>query len=77
MRYLCEDAGVLLLILPPSSPDLNPVEEFLSGLKSWIRRHSEEAVEGFFEEFLKAAVTANSGGHNAKIYFSHAGVSVV
>lgn len=30
-------AGINLLFLPPYSPDLNPIEQFWSWLKAWIR----------------------------------------
>jgi transposase len=36
---LRQDAGVLLLYLPPHSPDMNPVEEFFAWLKQFIKRH--------------------------------------
>lgn len=35
---MCENAGVMLLFLPPYSPDLNPIEESFSSLKSWMRK---------------------------------------
>jgi transposase len=31
---MCEDAGVKLIYLPPSSPDLNLIEEFLLNSRS-------------------------------------------
>lgn len=33
------EAGVKLVYLPPYSPDLNPIEEFFSKLKVYIRRN--------------------------------------
>lgn len=39
IKGMCADAGVKLLYLPPYSPDLNPIEEFFSELKAYIRRH--------------------------------------
>jgi transposase len=36
---MCEDAGVILLYLPPYSPDLNPIEEFFAELKAFIKRN--------------------------------------
>ena len=35
------DAGVLLLFLPPYSPDLNPIEEAFSKVKYYLREHDE------------------------------------
>jgi len=34
-------SGVKLVYLPPYSPDLNPIEEFFSWMKAWIRRHGQ------------------------------------
>lgn len=73
MRDLCENAGVLLVFLPPYSPDFNPIEEFFSVLKSWMKRHYEKAKNRPFKEFLEEAVVANSGGHHTKDHFQHAG----
>lgn len=36
---MCSDAGVKLIYLPPYSLDFNPIEEFFSKLKAFIRRH--------------------------------------
>jgi transposase len=35
---LCEDQGVLLIYLPPYSPDMNPIEKVFSVLKSQLKR---------------------------------------
>lgn len=39
LQQLCNDAGVKLLFLPPYSPDLNPIEEFFSEVKAFIKRN--------------------------------------
>jgi len=36
---LIEAAGVLVRLLPPYSPDFNPIEDVFSGGSSWLRRH--------------------------------------
>ena len=41
IKKMCSEAGVKLLYLPPYSPDLNPIEEFFSELKSHIKRNWE------------------------------------
>jgi len=48
---LCSDvsltlqiAGARLIYLPPYSPDLNPIEETFSFIKSWLRRHERDAI---------------------------------
>ena len=35
IEKMCRDAGVILLYLPPYSPDLNPIEEFFAELKAF------------------------------------------
>jgi transposase len=39
VEELCAEAGVILVYLPPYSPDLNPIEEFFAKLKAFIRRN--------------------------------------
>ncbi|KAF5015863.1 hypothetical protein F66182_12643, partial [Fusarium sp. NRRL 66182] len=39
IEAMCSTAGVKLVYLPLYSPDLNPIEEFFSELKAFIRRH--------------------------------------
>jgi transposase len=36
---LCADAGVKLVYLPPYSPDYNPIEEFFSELKAYVKKN--------------------------------------
>ena len=36
---LCAEVGVILVYLPPYSPDLNPIEELFAELKAFIRRN--------------------------------------
>jgi transposase len=35
---MCSKAGVILVYLPPYSPDLNPIEEFFAELKGFVGR---------------------------------------
>jgi transposase len=42
IQQLCDDAGVVLLYLPPYSPDSNPIEEFFGKLKMYIRQVWDE-----------------------------------
>jgi transposase len=37
--FLCADARVNLVYLPPHSPDLNPTEEIFDELKGFTRRN--------------------------------------
>jgi DDE superfamily endonuclease len=70
--------GIKLLYLPPYSPDYNPIEEFFSAYKAFVRRHATEfqlAVEGGEEaapfNFLYNAVE-EVGKVNPRGWFAHA-----
>ena len=76
VRRLCEEQGVMILYLPPYSPDFNPIEEFFSVLKAWLKRHFELAEGMSFRRYLELAVQACSAGIHAKAHFAHAGISV-
>lgn len=59
VQQLCDDAGVVLLYLPPYSPDLNPIEEFFGELKRNIQEvwdEFEDLVKDDFAAFLREAV---------------------
>ena len=48
-----QQAGCSLEMLPPYSPDYNPIEQSFNVLKLWIKRHrSEAAAYANFEDFL-------------------------
>jgi transposase len=42
IEQMCVEAGVKLLYLPPYSPDLNPIEEFFTELKAFIKKQWHE-----------------------------------
>jgi len=66
-------AGVVLVYLPPYSPDFNPIEEFFAQLKALIKRHFhvwEDGVFEGFEEFLAWCIQrAGSDKEAAKGHF--------
>lgn len=80
VAQLRHDAGVKLVYLPPYSPDLNPIEEYFSVLKAFIRKRWNEYEENpgqGFKEFLEScAVMAGNRQGIAKAHFRHMGVSV-
>ena len=41
MKEVLQQAGILVLFLPPYSPDLNPLEEVFSYIKQYLRKHDE------------------------------------
>ena len=55
---LFHQAGVMVLFLPPYSPDLNPIEEAFSYVKSYLREHSHllQALPYMYtQDIIKAA----------------------
>lgn len=77
---MCSEAGVKLLYLPPYSPDLNPIEEFFSGLKSYVKRnwtfYENEPGQGF-DIFLQTCVdTVGAKQASAEAHFRHSGVTI-
>ncbi|KAL8284352.1 hypothetical protein RB597_005053 [Gaeumannomyces tritici] len=55
---LCRRFGVMLLYLPPYSPDFNPIEAYFKDLKTLIRRHyqytgGDAVLEDVFVAFLE------------------------
>ena len=41
IQSLFDDAGILVLFLPPYSPDMNPIEEAFSYVKSYLKKHDD------------------------------------
>jgi hypothetical protein len=80
IKQMCSDAGVKLMYLPPYSPDLNPIEEFFSELKAFIKRNwhfHEEYPDQGFDTFLEWCVdVVGTKVESAKGHFQHAGLTV-
>lgn len=80
IEQMCSEAGVVLLYLPPYSPDPNPIEEFFAELKSFIKRHWQahrDIPYQDFIEFLKWCFeTVGVRKQSAKGHFRHAGMDV-
>jgi transposase len=76
LRDLCEEHGVLLVFLPPYSPDYNPIEATFKDLKAWIKRNYRLA-ETFksFKAFLYFAVSQLIGAY-AEAHYRNAGYIV-
>jgi len=62
IRKICDNAGVLLVFLPPYSPDFNPIQSTFKDLKAWILKHYQQ-VDDYddFTEFLEHAVSEVCG----------------
>jgi transposase len=71
VRELIEAAGCRLLLLPPYSPDFNPIEQAWSKLKALLRglgARTTEALEAALTRVLNAITTADTHG-----WFAHCG----
>jgi transposase len=77
---MCSESGVQLVYLPPYSPDLNPIEEFFSELKAFIRRHwqsYENNPDQGFDSFLEWCVeTVGVRKRSAEGHFRNAGLTI-
>ena len=73
---LCDQFGVLLIYLPPYSPDFNPIEELFSVIKAWLKRHQGLAEHMSFEQFLEEALKCCGQGQHSKGHFRHADYGV-
>jgi len=76
---LCREAGVKVLFLSPYSPDLNPIEELFSQLKTFVRRHWRKEAHNFdnFGDFLRWAVgIVGSDVRSAQGHFRNSGLSI-
>jgi transposase len=71
VRQAIEAKGCQVLFLPAYSPDLTPIEEAFSKLKTWLRRlgaRTREALEAAIAEALEQITTQNAHG-----WFWHCG----
>jgi transposase len=75
IRELIESAGCELLYLPPYSPDLNPIEEAFSKIKSLLRKAGARSREALIEAMGKALDAITS--QDARGFFEHCGYRVV
>ncbi len=71
VRDLIEERGCELLYLPAYSPDLNPIEEALSKIKSILRKVGARSREALVEAMGKALDAITS--RDARGFFEHCG----
>ena len=74
VRAAIEEVGAELRFLPPSSPDLNPIEKAFSKLKAKLRAAAKRTVEGLWT-YLGAVIDEFSPGE-CRNYFRSCGYSV-
>lgn len=71
---LIESAGAMILFLPPYSPDLNPIEQMWSKIKSYLRKckaRTKDSLEKAIEEAFTKVTQSDING-----WFKCAGYSI-
>lgn len=68
-----ESAGAQLRYLPPYSPDLNPIEQVFSKLKTLLRKTAARTVEGLWSAI--GTLLDNFAPEECARYIAHAGYS--
>jgi transposase len=71
VRKMIEAAGTTLLYLPPSSPDLNPIEQAFSKLKAHLRKAAETTVPGLLRRIGRVLTTFSP--QECRNFLRHAG----
>jgi transposase len=74
VRQLIEAKGCQLLFLPAYSPDLSPIEEAFSKVKTVLRRIGARTRESLYEALEYAVTTVTA--HDARGWFRHCGYQV-
>jgi transposase len=71
VRQLIEAAGVILLYLPPYSPDLNPIEMAFAKIKALLRKAAERTIDRLWDKI--GEILAAFSPQECANYFRHAG----
>lgn len=71
VRELIEEKGGELWLLPPYSPDFNPIEQAFSKVKNLIRKAKARTLEALFEATAEAIGAVSD--EDARGYFKHCG----
>ena len=76
IKELAKQHGIILLYLPPYSPDYNPIEEAFSYIKNYLRKH-DELMQVIPDPvvLIKAAFHSITSDHITS-WVSHAGYTV-
>jgi transposase len=74
VRELIERRGCQLWLLPPYSPDFNPIEEAFSKVKALLRRAQARVLEALFEATEEALLAISA--QDARGYFEHCGYAI-
>ncbi len=73
VAQLFEAAGVMLLYLPPYSPDLNPIEQMWSKVKAYLRKVKARSVDALLDAIPAAFALVSP--IDVAAWFAHAGYS--
>ena len=57
VRAAIESTGARLRLLPPYSPDLNPIELAFAKLKAWLRRRAARTIPALWNAIAAALPT--------------------
>jgi len=72
IREGIEKAGCILIMLPPYSPDFNPIEIAFGVVNKWIARHHEEFAEAIIRDemptFFSYALSTITALHACAFY---------
>jgi transposase len=68
---LVGSAGARVLLLPPYSPDFNPIEQAFSKVKAYLRKLARRTVPGLFDGIGEALSTITAD--DAAAYIRHSG----
>ena len=73
VKDLLQQAGILLLFLPPYSPDLNPIEEAFSYVKNYLRKH-DQLLQAIVDptDVIQAAIDSITQDHT-NAWINHSG----
>ena len=71
VRRAIRDAGAHRLLLPPYSPDLNPIELAFAKLKTLLRKADERSTDAVWKRI--GLLLDQFSSAECKAYFSHAG----
>ncbi len=75
VRELVEGRGCQLWLLPSYSPDMNPIEEAFSKVKTLLRKTKARTLQALFEATADAIGAVSAG--DARGYFEHCGYGIL
>jgi transposase len=74
---MCDEAGVILVYASPYAPDLNPIKEFFTELKAFIKKKwcvwEQDQATGFVEFLEWCLTTVGSRASSVKWHFRYSG----